>query len=59
MKKILLFIILLFVAPTVTMADSFSDLDAKCTWSADGIHDSTINDKLILKHINGRITKTE
>jgi hypothetical protein len=57
MKK-LLFVLLFSLLPTVTMAASFSDLDSKCIWEIDGIHNSNA-DKLILKHINKRITKTE
>ncbi len=61
MKKILLFILLFLLAPAVTMAATatFSDIDSKCIWSTYGLHNTTMDDKLILKHINGRITKTE
>jgi hypothetical protein len=49
---------LFLLMPTVTMASSFSDLDSKCMWETEGVHNAS-NDKLILKHINQRITKTE
>ncbi len=39
-------------------ASPFSDLDLICTQEEDGIHNAN-HDKLILKHINQRITKTE
>ncbi|MBX9809439.1 hypothetical protein K2X92_03570 [Candidatus Gracilibacteria bacterium] len=57
MKKFL-FVMLFLLMPTITMAGSFSDLNSKCMWETEGVH-STNNDKLILKHINQRITKTE
>lgn len=57
MKKILLIISILFL-PNIISANSFSDLESICTWTEDGSH-MTSGDKLILKHINKRITKTE
>ncbi len=56
--KNILFVLLFLLTPTIVMAGTFSDLDTKCMWDTEGMHD-TINDKLILKHINQKITKTE
>lgn len=55
MKKFFLLVFLFF--PLSLFADNqFSDLDTACYNSMNG---STSQEKLILKHINGRITKSE
>ena len=59
MKKYLF--LLLMLLPSITFAGVdywFSNLDDKCTSSSDGTYASNI-DKLLLPHINARITKSE
>ena len=58
MKRFILIGFLFFV-PSISFGANFSDLDKKCLESADGQQYSQNTDKLVLKHINGKITKSE